>query len=36
MIDDLSNIEKLYPAEPTEKNAKLYGELFSKYQKFDK
>ena len=35
MIDDLSTIEKLYPAEPTEKNAKLYGELFSQYQKFD-
>lgn len=36
MIDDLSAIEKLYPAVPNEKNAKLYGELFSKYQKFDK
>ena len=35
MIDDLSTIEKLYPAEPTEKNAKLYGELFSQYQKFE-
>ena len=35
MIDDLSTIEKLYPADPTEKNAKLYGELFSQYQKFD-
>ena len=35
MIDDLSTIEKLYPTEPTEKNAKLYSELFSQYQKFD-
>ena len=35
MVDDLSAIEKLYPTNPTEKNAKKFGKLFSDYQKFD-
>ncbi len=33
MVDDLSAIEKLYPTNPTEKNAKKFGKLFSDYQK---
>ena len=33
MIDDVKKIENLYPVEPSEENAKLYGSLYSEYQK---
>ena len=33
MIDDIKKIEKLYPVEPSEEASKLYGELYSEYQK---
>ena len=33
MIDDIKKIEKLYPVEPSEETSKLYGELYSEYQK---
>ena len=33
MIDDIKKIEKLYPVEPSEEASKLYGALYSEYQK---
>ena len=33
MIDDVEKIENLYPLEPSEENSKLYGSLYSEYQK---
>ncbi len=36
MIDNLEKIENLYPVEANEENAKLYGNLYSAYQKLTK
>ena len=36
MIDNLEKIENLYPLEANEENAKLYGNLYSAYQKLTK
>ena len=36
MIDALDKIENLYPLEANEENAKLYGNLYSAYQKLTK
>ena len=36
MIDNLDKIENLYPLEANEENAKLYGNLYSAYQKLTK
>ena len=36
MIDNLEKIENLYPLEANEENAKLYGSLYSAYQKLTK
>ena len=36
MIDALNKIENLYPLEANEENAKLYGNLYSAYQKLTK
>ena len=36
MIDALDKIENLYPVEANEENAKLYGNLYSAYQKLTK
>jgi len=33
MIDDVEKIENLYPVDPSEENAKLYGNLYSEYHK---
>ena len=36
MIDNLEKIENLYPVEANEENAKLYGNIYSAYQKLTK
>ena len=36
MIDNLEKIENLYPLEANEENVKLYGNLYSAYQKLTK
>ena len=36
MIDNIEKIENLYPLEGSEKNAKLYGNLYTKYRKLIK